>query len=339
MKQLMTIGCLFATVLLGAQVQGNYQNVQAESAGNYLSSDAHGNYRPNPVTSPTVNKPAFAADNVLVINMNGLSNHTADGYTAIFSVFQLGKTAEEADQLMSSRINGFMDACVAAGISKESFVTDMISFLPRYEMEVTKKIFRKKTYTEEPVGFQIQKNVHVKMTNAMQLDKLVTMAARQEIYDLVKVDYFVNEPEKISKALREKVFAAINDLEVQYKKIGVVLDSAYITTAETRGVVYPKNRYVKYQAFSSVSMEALDKNSNVTRADKVTTSFYDALSAEGFDVVINPTIVEPAVQYTYQFTIKYQLKERVPFTKTITNTKKEFYMVTPAGQVTTLKVE
>lgn len=336
---------LLLPVGLQAQIQGNFKgNYQQESAGNYQRSmgnannyDLSGNYNPI-VISPVANSAALAGENLMVFNINAMSNQQADAYTAVFSVTQLGKDAIETDNLMNERINSFITAAVATGLPRENFVIDMVSFVPKYEIDVTKKIFRKKTYTEQPVGFQMQKNVHVKMTQAQQLDRLVTLAATQDIYDLVKVDYFVNDPDKIYKEMRDKAILQLEDMKKSYKKIGLNLDSAYIIAAENRGVIYPKNRYPSYQAYSSVSLEAFDKGS-ITHADKVTTTFYNALMPEGYDIVINPSIVEPAVQYTFSLVVKFTLQERKPYKVTDVKTQKEFILVTPTGTVQTLKVE
>jgi ketosteroid isomerase-like protein len=115
--------------------------------------------------------------------------HAADSYLAIFTFTQLGQSAEEADS-HDERLRKSSARVAKSGVKEKDVFTDMLSFVPVYEIETTRKFFSK-TYQEVPAGFEIQKNIHIKFTDARMLDKLVTAAAKEEIYDLVKVDFFV----------------------------------------------------------------------------------------------------------------------------------------------------
>ena len=61
------------------------------------------------------------------------------------------------------------------------------------------------------------------------------------------------------------------------------------------------------------------------------------MPSNDYDLVINPEILEPAVQFSYNLVVRFTLPERRPLEKT--TVKKEFIMVTPTGEVKTLKVE
>ncbi len=294
-----------------------------------------------PSWAPNTNEAAtnfsFAGENFMVLNINALSNQKAKEYVAIFNVTQAGNTAEEADKLLNDRINAFMTGANALSISKENLYVDMVSFLPRYELVATKKVFSKKTYTETPKGFILQKNIHVKFVEPEILDKLISVAAKNEIYEIVKVDYIVESPEKIYQELRNKTFEYLNQIVSLYNKNGMKLDSAYKITAENTWATYPATRYSSYQAYSSVSMDAVKGGTQVTEAEKTQTSFYNSIPADNYDIVINPTIIEPVVQYSYNLRIKFTLKERTPFKEI--KREKEFIMVTPNGEVKTLKID
>ena len=108
----------------------------------------------------------------------------------------------------------------------------MVNFLPKYEYDVSKKLFSRKTYTEIPKGFELQKNIHIRYTDPTLLERIVTAAARQEIYDIVKVDYFVKDSETIYAQLRETTFKYLKNIENQYKTLGIQLDSAYKVSAD-----------------------------------------------------------------------------------------------------------
>jgi uncharacterized protein YggE len=311
---------------LAAQVMGNY----AEQQQTYQNIAPNAQYRAVPKAARFVN------DNQLEISINTLSNQKASAYTAIFSVTQAGKTAEETNTLLNARLDGFLADLKNLGIPAADLYVDMVNFLPKYEYDVSKKLFSKKTYTEIPKGFEMQKNVHIRYTNPALLERIVTAAARQEIYDIVKVDYFVEDSEATYSQLREAAFKYLQTIENQYKSIGIRLDSAYRVSAENAWVAYPINRYESYQAFSSQRLD-FEENSKVNSADKLTSRFYNAVPANDYDIVINPEILEPAVQFSYNLVVRFTLPERVPAEKTVV--KKEFVLVTPTGEVKTLKIE
>ena len=242
----------------------------------------------------------------------------------------------ETNALLNTRLEGFTKALTALGIPAADVYVDMVNFLPKYEYDISKKLFSKKTYTEIPKGFEMQKNVHIRYANPALLERIVTAAAAQEIYDIVKVDYFVKDAEGIYSELRETTFAYLQKIIKQYKTLGIELDSAYTITAENAWVAYPINRYESYRAFSTQRLD-FDENSKVNSADKVTSRFYNAVPANDYDIVINPEILEPAVQFSYNLVARFTLPERIPAQKT--TVKKEFIMVTPNGEVRTLKIE
>ena len=308
-----------------AQVMGNY----AEQQQTYQNVRFNAQYRGIPKAAQ------FLGDNQLEITINALSNQKAGSYTAIFNIVQAGKTADETNALLNNRLDGFLKDLGALGIPTGDIYVDMVNFLPKYEYDVSKKLFSKKTFTEIPKGFELQKNVHIRYTAPALLDRIVTAAARQEIYDIVKVDYFVKDPESVYSQLRESAFKYLKTIENQYRTLGIHLDSAYSITAENAWVAYPINRYESYQAFSSPRID--DDKAVVNSADKHTSRFYNAVPANDYDIVINPEILEPAIQFSYNLVIRFTLPERKPLEKT--TVKKEFIMLTPAGDVKSLKIE
>ena len=325
-NNLLLLFFLVVNQFLGAQVMGNY----AEKQQTYQNIVPNAQYRAVPKAA------FFISENQIEISINTLSNQKASAYTAIFSVTQAGKTADETNALLNARLDGFLTDLKNIGILSADIYVDMVNFLPKYEYDVSKKLFSRKTYTEIPKGFELQKNIHIRYTNPTLLERIVTAAARQEIYDIVKVDYFVNDSEGIYSQLRETTFKYLQKIESQYKTIGIRLDSAYIISAENAWVAYPINRYESYQAFSTKRIDA-DENSKVNSADKITSRFYNAVPANDYDIVINPEILEPAVQFSYNLVVRFTIPERIPAEKTVV--KKEFLLVTPNGEVKTLKID
>jgi uncharacterized protein YggE len=330
-----------ATTQLQAQMQGNFKSRKADEYQQNAPTQLQYNYRPTSANSDGIDdpygNPQIIGENLVEFRVNVLANQKADSYTAIFNVVQLGKTTDETNTTLQTRLDAFITDMKKSGIQSQDIYVDMVNFLPKFEYDVSKKIFSKKTFIEVPIGFELQKNIHVRFTKPEILDLIVAAAARQEIYDIVKVDYFVKDSKSIYTQMRNAAIQNFKEIKSSY--VGLLqLDSAYIVTAENTGVTYPGERYKSYQAFTSQLLDPSQRaDSKIERADKPISQFYDAIAGNNFDVIINPEILEPCVQFSYQLLVRCQLKERYPNTNTVL--KKEFIMVTPNGEVKTLKID
>jgi len=267
---------------------------------------------------------AYINNNKIIININSLYNVAADKYVAIFNVNQIGKTANETNELINSRINGVINDLVAKNIKKEQIYVDMLTFVPEYEYEVEKKIFSK-TYTEIPKGFRLQKNIHITYTDSRKIDDLVNICAKYEIYDLVKVNYYSKKVKEIYDSLRIASIKLIKQKIKAYKDLGIKVDVAFKLIAEQTFVKYPNDRYSSYNAFNSSSIDVIKKRTNVRKSQKTKTYYYDPISAYNYDIVINPIITEPVIQYAIN--IKFELN----IVKKIEQIEKEYFIITKDG--------
>jgi uncharacterized protein YggE len=337
MKKLLFIGFLLISVKAFAQIKGN---ASRESAGN-VNYDKNVNYNSN-YNAPTTKAPAYLPaatwldDRTVVLEVNAISNQLASTYTVIFNIKQLGQTAEEADKLFNERYEAFVAAAMLAGIKRDEIYLDMISFVPVYEFEEEKKLFSKKTYNEIPKGFEIQQNVHIKYKDNRVLGKLVSAAAKSEIYDIVKVDYFVENTEEIYHDLRKRAIEFVNKEIIQFEILGVELDAAYRIAAEEERSTSPLDRYSSYKAFTSQSLDGTAKG-KVNSADKAVTMYYEKIAYDEFEIIVNPTILEPTVQYMYNLKVKFRLKQPEPTIEV--KREKEFVWLTPAGDLKTLEIK
>jgi hypothetical protein len=68
---------------------------------------------------------------------------------------------------------------------------------------------------------------------------------------------------------------------------------------------YPSERYERYQAYESGSgSTSYEKGTTVTKR-KSFTFYYEPLSADNFDKMINPVGIEPLVQFTLYLKMDY----------------------------------
>ena len=267
----------------------------------------------------------------LVVSVKGMINLKADNYVAIFSVTQFGKTPEEVNSLIDSRISQ-VTSLMKANPELLLYV-DMISFVPVYEFETEKKIFSKRTYNEVPKGFEVKKNIHIKYTNPNLLNEIIMNLASAEIYDLVRVDYFSDKMEKSRIDLMTKARLLLQQkIRNDYLALGIKTDSLEKNIVDGFSVVYPVESYRSYQAYSNSSLN-LKKPANVNEVQKSTTLYYQPFMDKDFDFVINPTIVEPVIQ------LMYEVKVMVNRTKPQKEPARQYLIITPTGDLKSLDLE
>lgn len=286
----------------------------------------------NPHVDPIINARLNPSTSV-VIDVKALQNVKATSFTAIFNLSQIGQTADEVNQLINERINAVKAALVSEGITKEGIVIDVISFVPVYDIEVEKKIFSKK-YNEVPKGFELQQNIHIQFTQTNQFEAILTACAKNEIYNLVKVDYFIDNIAQVYKDLQNSLLNIIEEKKAFYKVLGFDLVDYNVAIADSKYCFFPKDFYQSYQAYNSISFEAIQKKKGVTKVKKQTSYYYQPLSFGDYDIIINPSILEPVIQVGMNIKLQYSPKpkeDQKPETKT--ETKPVYYLVSPDGKI------
>ncbi len=264
------------------------------------------------------------------ISVKGLANVQADTYVAIFSLTQVGKTAEEVNQLFNERISQVL-INIKEKPNVETFI-DMISFVPVYEFETEKKIFSKKSYNEIPKGFELKKNIHIQYKDPNQLNDFIGILSNQEIYDLVRVDYFSSNLENIKKELMSKAKVILQEKQKNYETIlGAPFTNVEKGISDGYKIMLPVEMYKSYESFNSSSLN-LKKSANVYTADKSITLYYQPITDKEFDFVINSTILEPVIQ------IMYEVKLLIRKDKKNLEKGNEYFIVTPNGELKNLNL-
>ncbi|MBP1225848.1 SIMPL domain-containing protein [Flavobacterium sp. 1355] len=288
------------------------------------------NYQNQYYSNKTINID-FPQNTDIVVSVKGLANVKADAYTAIFSTSQTGKTTKEVNELIDQRITQSLNEIrLKKGV--ETFV-DMISFVPVYEYEVEKKVFNRKTYNEVPAGFEVKKNIHIKYSDPNQLNEFISILSNNEIYDLVRVDYFSNTLETIKKEMMNKAKLLIQEKIKNYEVLlGDTFANAEKRIADDYLVNVPVEMYKSYEAYNSSSLN-LKKAANINQVNKSATLYYQPIMGKEFDFVINPTVLEPVIQIQYEVKIAINREKKIS-----SKTDKEFILVTPNGDLKTLNL-
>lgn len=300
-----------ASVLLSATI------CFSQAAGNAIYSNNSGNYS-GPSSNPSmengvdlnlVNRSSSFSS---LLEANVMINVKATAYVAIFSLSQHSKTMEEAENIMKVRTEVFKQKLASDGAAWKVFV-DPVSLVPTYEMELTEKKFSK-TLNEQPSGFEIKKNIHITFTEHEQINRLITLAAQAEIYDLVKVDYAVDNMDAIVEQLRQDAFAILKQKKAVMEGAGMHIRLTNI--GEKSASMYPMERYASYYAYKTGITPAFSvqykkgqpqQTVQYNYAEKNKTLYYEKVSDKQFDKVINPVVGEPQVQVYLTLKAQYVL--------------------------------
>jgi len=328
---LFALAATLTSLAASAQATGNYD---WRAASNYV-------YQPQAIIPGAQAIAAIGQAGSPNFSIKGLYNCKADSYLAIFTITQVGASQAEADALLREKIAAIKTKLKESGANAELYV-DMISFLPIYEVETSKKIFSKKTYNEVPKGFELKKNLHFRYKSSHVLDDLVTLCAEQEIYDLVRVDYFIENIEAKRAEMVAKAEELLKEKMGRYKLLMKEdwTDKLHVM-ADGFAMHYPMEQYKSYQTYSS---NALLNTPAGPQMQPTTTQFYMPKLAKGYDFVLNASIIEPVIQLEYELVMQLYPKPKEPVKEVVrevvkTETRKEVYMVTSTGQIQKIIIE
>lgn len=325
------------TIHFYGQHKGNYNQIEQTISRQNIAMKGNAQIY-NPITSPKPFTNLIPSEHI-TIDVRAMHNVQATNYTAVFNLSQIGETAEEANALIRERINGVKQKLNLLGINDENIVSDVISFVPVYDVEIEKKIFNTK-YVEVPKGFELQQNLHIAFTKPNQFEAILGACASNSIYNLVKVDYFIPNIAEIYKGLQSELLTLIKDKKEYYKALGFDTDLYKATVADDKFCYFPKDFYQSYQAYNSVSFEAIKKSKGVVKAKKQTSYYYQPLTFETFDIVKNPNILEPVIQIGMQIKLNYSpipKEKQEPLQSP--ETKHKYFIISPNGTIDVRELE
>lgn len=335
MKNTFTSILILTAWIINAQHMGNFNNKVSKmeiSRANIAMSMGNDAVYGHPNMQQYV---APQPSDMLYINLRSLYNVDATDYTAVFNIVQVGKTAEETTQFMNDKIDLIKRELSSKGFQGQ-FALDMISFVPQYEIEVTKKLFSK-TYTEVPIGFELQQNLLISYTKDSDFQKILTACGKAEVYNLVKVDYYVKNLEAVYEDLQNKLLAEVVKKKLYYKELGFDMKDYNVIMADKKYYHTPKDFYKSYLAAENISMESLKNQKSVTTVRKPTSYYYDPISYSGYDVVVNAAITKPVIQLGMDLSLRYTLKPIVkqpePKPEPVKTPQPKVYVVSPNGPI------
>ncbi|HYJ91019.1 MAG TPA: SIMPL domain-containing protein [Pyrinomonadaceae bacterium] len=262
-----------------------------------------------PRRKPTVNSGALTAvpdgkTQVYFIEANVLMNMRADSYTAVLGVVQEAPTAAESNSKTDAAIGAFTRDLESLGIKHGDIFVDFITQNKVYDYTTSGT-----TVSEKFSGFETKKNVAIRYKDREMLEKILSAATKSAIYDLITVDYVVNDINAAHAKLYDEAVKVIKQKEAGYaSSFGVKLTPTNVAS-EKYDAFYPGELYSNYQAYEAGNTYG-DYNNRVVQARKTRTFFYEPLNPSDFDSVINQIGIEPVVQLTLYVKMQYDLASK-----------------------------
>lgn len=242
-----------------------------------------------------------------------LMNVKADEYVAVFALFAEGDTPATASERMDSTLAKMGASLDALGVAAADRNVDYISQSRTYSFDVTTSKAtddegNKILATEKLSGFELKKNLSVRFRDISRLEDLVAAAARADVFDLVKVDYFVKDMAAIQERLQLQTMSIIRQKSARYgDSLGLKLGVPTQIVADSPSVYFPVDQYDSYTAAEGEEIKQSYARSRTTVVSlrKSSSTYFNPLNGDGFDAVINPVIVEPVVQFTTYIKVKF----------------------------------
>jgi uncharacterized protein YggE len=240
-----------------------------------------------------------------MLNARVCINLTPDAYVAVFNIQQEAQTVSACHKLITERIDKFKTAVKNEGVKEEDIFIDLIAQTRIYDFKITGK-----TATETTQGFEIKKNIIIKFTNHALLEKFMLYASEQEIYDIVKVDYVINDLQKIQEQLRKEAVAILeNKKQFATTNSSLVLSDKGLIQYENFNTIYPGQSYRQYTAAETASVQPsyYNRDTWIKEQRKSKTFYFEKQNPAQFDKVLNPLMVQVPVQMTIDISIKYYI--------------------------------
>lgn len=241
---------------------------------------------------------------VYFVEANVAMNMKADAYIAVFGLAQQGATSAESNNKINQQIAGFMRDLENLGIKRGDIFVDFITQNKVYDYTTSGNVT-----TEKLSGFETKKNVAARYNNRETLEKILIAAGNNSIFDLIKVDYVVNDVKAVHDRLYDEAVKVVKQKEATYAgSFGIKLSPVGLAN-EKYDAFYPGELYASYQAFESGNTYGGYDNNRVIQQRKTRTFYYEPLDVSNFDSVINAIGIEPMVQFTLYLRVQYDLKK------------------------------
>lgn len=292
-------------LLLTCFLIGLCDQTSAQISGNQVYGNT--NYNANYYNQFAQKSSVLMTDSTLTVNVKLLLNKVADSYMITLGLSQDAATVVECNHAINERIEKLQVALSSFNVQSEDLYVDFISQTKIYDYEVIRNEAK-----QLEIGYEIKKNVLIKFDKIEDFDALIELAAKLEIYDIIKVEYIDAHIDDSYNTLFTAALALIKARKDRY----VTACSPKLTgysriIGDNFFAVAPKSQYRQYQAFETSSVTNTSYYSSEfikTETRKHKTFYYDGVALSDIDQVINAEIPKIGIQYVLSLAMVYTLE-------------------------------
>jgi hypothetical protein len=282
--------------------------------------------------APRVANTVISGSDGVTYKVSILNNVKADSFVLTLGLNQEATTVKVCNAEINKRIEGFKALLRKLGIKDDDIYIDFISQTKIYDYKsVTKD--SQVDLNQVAAGFEMKKNVILKIRNIDLFDKIIDAASEFEIHNIIKVDYFNLNTEQI---YNDMLTEANHILEQRKKKYSELTKGDDLKESPKLSInfyaVQPGTQYDDYTAFESSNVTEINNYYNSNKVvlkheeRKSKTFYYNGIKPTGFDKVLNADTPVVGLQYVMEFTESFT-KEK---------SKQEYKLITPNGEVKTI---
>lgn len=300
------------------------------------------NYKNVGIVQQNAGKVVYNSEGV-TYKINILNNVAPDSYVVTLGLNEESLSVKDCNAKINKRLDGFKNALKKMGIKEDEIFIDFISQTKIYDYKST-STSNQVNVSQVDKGFEIKKNIIIKLKEISFFDKVIDLASEHEIYNIIKVDYKKSDTEKIYN----EMLVQANELLKSRSKIYDTFGKRDFEDEPQLSInfysIQPGKQYKNYTAFESSDVsyynDYYNSNKVLVRQEqrKSKTFYYDGIDPDSFDIVMNSESPIVSIQYVMEFSITYKTKKKEE-KKDKEENKKIYHIITPNGDVKTLDLK
>lgn len=243
----------------------------------------------------------------MTYTIKAISNETPTSFVLTLPMSVIAATIEEAEQKSKTALKALTRDLQS--IQADQIHAEFASIKPIYKklIEKSKKSAEADIEIgEERIGYEYKQNIRVIYTQDQQLAKIMLAAAKQNIFEIANIEYRHNKGEKVFTNLRNKCVEYMRQNLPQYEDMGFDILDWLRYTEEERLVFYPNDNIQVLLSEVALSQPYVTDKINTIVYDRKASEYNISkrMAIEDYNIVLNPDVLEPAIQFVYVFNVK-----------------------------------
>ena len=262
------------------------------------------------------------------IIVNTVYRAKPDGYHITFTTSFIGKTVEEVEAVMNKKMDSLIERVKEHNIQPTDVVVEVAALDPIFPLHFENE------QSSAPMGYKITENLTFHVRQFQTARYLAKSCMDFGIYDIVRVQPYVLQADKIYDTLADKTVEILDFKKDLCQRVGRLFTSGVASFTKSKQVIYPSDAYLRSQLKSSrLYMHDVRQNSEVLSSRIVTVDQYRPLDLRDADFVFHPDLVVPAIEFYYQISYNYLIPEEEEEKEEAPDGERTFYILDNQGEL------